>query len=120
MTPQPHPLRCETCTKCPFLNGTCFDERMSNPIAATTSMIGCASHSAASRPTQSRNILDTDLCVCGLTEQECQNKINKAAAKAREDFIEKAEHLAQTIPDFNRMDYIHLLKESLRTGGEPR
>lgn len=41
-------------------------------------------------------------------------------ATIRNDFLEKAEHLAQTIPDFNRMDYIHLLKESLRSreGGD--
>jgi hypothetical protein len=46
---------------------------------------------------------------------ECQYT---SAAQSREavldDFIEKAEHLAQTIPDFNRMDYIHLLKAELR------
>jgi len=48
------------------------------------------------------------------------NGYTAGAAQARNDFIEKAEHLAQTIPDFNRMDYIHLLKESLLTGGEPR
>jgi hypothetical protein len=37
----------------------------------------------------------------------------EAVAQAREDVLKKAEHLAQTIPNFNRMDYIHLLKEAI-------
>lgn len=45
----------------------------------------------------------------------CKPDIREHDSTIRNDFLEKAEHLAQTIPDFNRMDYIHLLKESLRS-----
>jgi hypothetical protein len=86
-----------------------------------------------SRPTPSRNILDTDLCVCGLTEQECQDKI----AQVREDAIEQLgdlnkyacfEYEEASLSDNEREMMIHLeygnrvwgIIRSLRTeGGEP-
>ena len=50
MTAQsPHPLRCETCERCPFLHGAFFEFRTSLPLAKTTAQIGCASHSRISK-----------------------------------------------------------------------
>ena len=45
-----------------------------------------------SSPAPSRNILDTDLCVCSLTEQQCRDKTNKSAAQAREKVLDELQN----------------------------
>jgi hypothetical protein len=60
--------------------------------------------------------------VCGLPHPSPTADKHDAAIRAeakreeRERVLKIAQHLADTIPDFNRMDYMHFLKESLRRG----
>jgi hypothetical protein len=38
----------------------------------------CPVYLRVSNPVPARNIIDTDLCICSLTEQQCKDKINQA------------------------------------------
>ena len=61
MTPEPHPLRCETCNqtilgKCPATNVCANSINDTRAIYKVTEIIGCASHSSAT--TSAEQVLD--------------------------------------------------------------